>query len=44
MHGWRLPPGKTCLSFKTMKDIKIADPNITRNSFTTKMIFYKKKL
>ena len=33
MHGWRLPPGKICLSFKTMKNIKIADPVLTINSF-----------
>ena len=33
MHGWRLPPGKIYLSFKTMNDIKIADPVLTMNSF-----------
>ena len=27
------PPGKTCLSFKTMKNIKIADLVLTLNSF-----------
>ena len=33
MHGWRLPAWKTCLSFKTMKNIKIADPVLNMNSF-----------
>ena len=33
MYDWRLPPGKICLSFKTMKNIKIADPVFTTNSF-----------
>ena len=33
MHGWRLPPMETYLSFKTMKNIKIADPVLTLNSF-----------
>ena len=31
MHGWWLPPGKISLSFKTMKNIKTADPVITMN-------------
>ena len=33
MHGWRLPPGKNYLSFKTMKNTKDADPVLTTNSF-----------
>ena len=27
------PPGKICLSFRKMKNIKIADPVLTINSF-----------
>ena len=42
MHDWRLPPGKILLSFKTMKNIKTADV-LKMNSFTAKVIFYKKK-
>ena len=33
MHGWGLPPGKICLSFKAMKNIKIEDSVLTINSF-----------
>ena len=44
MHGWRLTPGKISLPFKTMKNNKIADPVFTMLVFTTKMIFYKKKV
>ena len=33
MYDWRLPPEKIYLSFKTMKNIKIADPVFTMNSF-----------
>ena len=29
MHGWRLPPGKNCLYFKTMKNIEIEDPGLS---------------
>ena len=43
MHDKRLTTGKICFSFKTMKNIKIADPVLTINSFYDKMIFYKKK-
>ena len=32
MHGWWLSAGKISLSFKTMKNIKTADPVITMNS------------
>ena len=44
MHGWRLTPGKISLPFETMKNNKIADPVFTMLVFTTKMIFYKKKV
>ena len=33
MHGWRLHPEKFCLPFKTMKNTKIADPDLKMNSF-----------
>ena len=33
MYGWRFPPGKICLSFKTMKNIKFTGPVLTMNSF-----------
>ena len=33
MHDWRLPPGKICLSFKKVKNAKIADPVLTMDSF-----------
>ena len=32
MHGWRLPPGKIYLPFKTMKNTKIADLFLSMNS------------
>ena len=43
MHGWRFLPGKIYLSFKTMKNVEIADP-ILEIVFMTKMIFYKETL
>ena len=43
MHGWRLPPRKIYLSFKTMKNIEIADPVLTMIGFKTKVIFYTKR-
>ena len=43
MHGWRLTPGKTCLSFKTMKIFKIADPVLTMNSFCDEDYILQKK-
>lgn len=33
MHGWRLPPVKISMLFKTMKNTTIADPALTLNSF-----------
>ena len=33
MHGRRLPTGKISLPFKMIKNIKIADPVLTMNSF-----------
>ena len=33
MHGWGLLPEKICLSLKTMKNIKIAGPVLTMDSF-----------
>ena len=49
MHGWRLPLGKICLSFKTMKNIKIADSVLAMNSshheqLRLRLFFTKKKL
>ena len=44
MHGWRLPPGKICLFFKTLKNFKIADPVLTMNSFYDKDNILQKKL
>ena len=39
------PPGKICLSFRTMKNIKIVDPVLTINSFyDLGDILQKKKL
>ena len=32
MNGWRLPPGKISLPFKTMKNTKIADLVPSMNS------------
>ena len=32
MRGWRLPPGKISLPFKTMKNAKIADLVLSTNS------------
>ena len=43
MHGWRFPPGKICLSFKTMKNIKIADPVLTMTSFYNQDNILEKK-
>ena len=43
MHGWRLPPRKIHLSFKTMKNIEIGDPVLTMIGFKTKVIFYTKR-
>ena len=40
MHDWRLPLWKTCSSFKTMKNIKVAQPVLNMNSFYD----YKKKV
>ena len=33
MHGQRSPLGNICLSFKTMKNTKIVDQDVTINSF-----------
>ena len=45
MHGWRLSPGKICLPFKTMKNIKIGDPVLTMDSFYDQdHILQKKRL
>ena len=45
MHDWSLPTGKISFSFKTMKNIKIADPVVIMNSFYDKDdILQKKKL
>ena len=33
MLGWRLAPGKISLSFKTMENIKSADPVLTMKGF-----------
>ena len=46
MHGWRLhPQGRIPLLFKTMKNIKIADPVLPTKSFYDKDdILQKKKL
>ena len=38
MHGWRLPTGKICLCFKTMKNFIFADPLLTMNSYTTQKV------
>ena len=27
LHGWRLPPGKICMPYKTMKNTKITEPS-----------------
>ena len=43
MHGWRLPPRKIYFSFKTMKNIKIADPVSPLIVFTTNNRFCKKQ-
>ena len=39
-HVWL----EICFSFKTMKNIKIADPVLTMNIFMTKIIINKKVL
>ena len=49
MHGWRFPPGKTCLKqykilIKQSKILKLQTHFSPRIVFTTKVIFYKKKL
>ena len=45
MHGWGLLPEKICLSFKTMRNIKIAGPVLTMDSFYDyDDILQKKKL
>ena len=44
MHGWRLhPQGRIPLLFKTMKNIKIADPVLPMKSFYDKDDILQKK-
>ena len=43
MHDWSLPTGKIFFSFKTMKNIKIADPVVIMNSFYDKDDILQKK-
>ena len=43
MHDWSLPTGKISFSFKTMKNIKIADPVVIMNSFYDKDDILQKK-
>ena len=38
-HAWENTPGKICLCFKPMKDIKIADPVLSINSIYDEVIF-----
>ena len=33
MYGWRMAPENISLPFKTMRNIKTADPIFTMNSF-----------